>query len=337
MMTAMSTTDARRIAFLSIIRFIFAETDKYVVLCNMSMDKERDAIRSMGRAQYHFCTDGFKEGKLFYGDDDYAFGMAMVALIGHQYGLTIYVFTLMPNHLHIILEGTGADCLSAFNLLRRKFTARLKRLGHPPLPEDYWFHLTKIETPEQMRQEIIYVLRNPLEKGLGIVGGYLWSSGWLYHSGIGKLVDTMPDYKPSGRKISILLGGEHDIPDTWRFHPLLGVHPGSFVDTSLVLQLFPEPKDLQTALVKDYEVFFQIARRMGELYEFSKAEREAIVSQTLQKRFNGHRLNSLSEEERGKLAIILNHEFGFDSYQISKTIFVKEKTIRQLLASKLLR
>ena len=324
-------------ALLSIIRFIFVETDKYSVLCVMMTEKERDSIRSMGRGYYHLCTDGFKDGKLFYDEEDYAFGMAMVALIGHQYGLTIYVFTLMPNHLHIILDGTGADCLSAFDLLRRKLTARLKRMGRPALPENYGFHLTSIETPEQMKQEIIYVLRNPLEKGLGVVGGYLWSSGWLYHSDIKKLLDAQPEYKLSKRKIALLLGGEHDVPDTWRFHPYLGVHPGSFVDTSLVLKLFPEPKDLQTALVKDYEVFFQIAHRLGELCEFSKAEREAIVSQTLQKRFNGRHLNSLSEEEKGKMAIILNHEFGFDSYQISTSIFLREKTVRQLLSSKLLR
>jgi hypothetical protein len=61
------------------------------------------------------------------------------------------------------------------------------------------------------------------------------------------------------------LAGE--MPDLWHVHPYLGLLPESFVDTTLVERLFPSPKDLQTALVKDYEVYFQIARRLGELYE----------------------------------------------------------------------
>ena len=64
---------------------------------------------------------------------------------------------------------------------------------------------------------------------------------------------------------------------------------------------------------------------------------ESIVSQTLQKRFQGQNLKTMSEEDKGKLAIILNHEFGFTSYQISTTIFIKERIVRQLLSSKELR
>ena len=90
-------------------------------------------------------------------------------------------------------------------------------------------------------------------------------------------------------------------------------------------------------MVKDYEAYYQISRRLGDLCEFNKAEMTSIVSQILQKRFDSRGLSSLSEEEKGRLAIILNREFGFTSYQISTTIFIREKVIRQLLASKELR
>jgi hypothetical protein len=101
-----------------------------------------------------------------------------------------------------------------------------------------------------------------------------------------------------------------------------------------VRAVFPTPKDYQTALVKDYETYFQIANRLGEVVEFNKAERESIVNQTLQKRFNGKDLNAMTEQDKGKLAIILNRNFGFNSYQISTSIFLKERVVRQLLNSK---
>lgn len=296
--------------------------------------KERESYRTMGSGDYHFCTDGLNGRDIFNSVTQYAFGMLLLGLICFKYSIKIYAFTLMPNHIHIILNGTGVSCLQAFDFLKRKLSARLKRDGYSPLPEDYGFNLTLIESPEQMRNEIIYVLRNPLEKGLAIVGCYLWSSAWLYYSGINELADSIPETKASTRKIRKVTGGDEPFPQEWNLHPFLGLHPKHFVDTSRVLELFPDAKDLQIALVKDYETFFHIASRLGEIYEFSKAEREAIVSQVLQKRFNGRGLNSLSEGDKGKLAIILNREFGFSSYHISTTIFIKEKVIRQLLASK---
>ena len=323
--------------FFTIIRFIFEETDKSSVLCDMDIRKTRELYREQEKGNFHFCTDGLSQGNIFNDDAQYALGMILLGLISIKYSLKIYAFTLMPNHMHIILNGTGVNCVMAFDYLKRKLSARLKRDGYRPLPEDYWFKLTRIEDDGQMKGEVVYVLRNPLEKGLAVVGGYLWSTGWLYYSGLVDLIGNMSTIKPSTREIRKWTGGDESVPADWRFHPFLGLHPGCFVDTSLVLRLFPDPKDLQTALVKDYELFFQIASRLGELCEFSKSEQESIVSQTLQKRFNGRNLKSLTEEERGKLAIILNREFGFNSFQISTNIYIKERIVRQLLASKELR
>ena len=141
----------------------------------------------------------------------------------------------------------------------------------------------------------------------------------------------------SKRALTKMLGGMESLPEHWEIHPYIGLLPGFFVDVDAVKELFPHPKDLQIAIVKDYEVFVQIARRLGELTEYSKMEMETIVSQVLQNRFAGRSLRSLSEAEKGKLIITLNREFGMNSYQISTSVYVKEKIIRQLLAAKELR
>lgn len=296
--------------------------------------KEREALRSLSYGDYHFCTDGWKEGKLFHNPGQFAFGMILLGLISFRYYLRIHAFAMMPNHIHIILSGTGDTCLKAFDFLRRKILARLKRDGFPPLPETYWFKLVPIENDEQMRSEIIYVLRNALEKGFAAVGGYLWSSGWLYHSDFCTMLHAEPLMKLTKRHLYSWMGGRDRIPEDWRFHPYLGLLPDAFVDTSLVLRLFPDAKDLQTALVKDYETLYQVAGRLNEIITFNKAELGSIVAQTLQKRFDGRGLRLLSEVEKAKLAVILYREFGLNSYQISTSIFIKERAVRQLLSSK---
>lgn len=318
-------------------RLIFHKTANISVLCHMYKKKERESYRAMTNGYYHFCTDGLSGDVIFHNEAEYAFGMILMGLVSLKFSIRIYAFCLMPNHLHIILTGTGASCLLAFDYLKRKLSARLKKDGYAPLPEEYWFKLTRIETKEQMKQEIIYVMRNPLEKRLSIVGCYLWSSEWFYYSSLPELLDASPLPSLSKRAQKALIGGEEDIPDHWRFHPYIGLLPNYFVDTSMVHKLFPDPKDLQIAIVKDFEVFFQIANRLGELASFNKFEIESIVSNTLQKRFACKKLSELSDDEKGKLAIILNRELGLNSYQISTSIYMKEKAVRQLLASKELR
>ena len=284
----------------------------------MNIRKKRESYRKGEEGYYHLCTDGWKDGLIFHNAAQFAYGLIVLGLLCLRFNLTIYAFALMPNHIHLILKGTGAVCLDAFDYLKHKLSVRLKQDGHPPLPEDYWFKLVKIEDEEQLKREIIYVLRNPLEKGQYTVGGYLWASGWLYFSDLVYAMEGTSAASMSKRS-------------------KMGLRPDSFVDTSLVEKLFPSPKDLQTALVKDYEVYFQIASRLGELCEFSKNEIAGIVNQTLQKRFGGRNLKNLTEEDKGKMAIILNREFGLTSYQISTSIFLKELVVRQFLSSKELR
>jgi len=314
------------------------ETDNSFFICAMrESQKKREEYRTQKKNYYHFCTDGLQGGLIFNNNQQFAFGMFLMGLICILYGLRIYAFTLMPNHIHIILSGTGEDCLKAFDYLKRKLSLKLVKDGFTPLPKDYWFKLVPIESEEQIRSEIVYVLRNSLEKGYGVVGGYIWSSAWLYHSDVSIIVGGEPATGISCRDKRTLLLGKVTLPPEWVIHPIIGLHPGSFVDTSLVMRLFPEPKDLQTALVKDYEVMFQIAGRLGELQEFNKCEIEGIVTHVLQKRFSGRELGKLSDEEKGKMAIILNRDYGLDSYQISKSIYLKANIVRQLLASKELR
>ncbi len=297
----------------------------------------RAVYREEGNGYYHLCTDGWKENKIFNTRDQFAFGMLMLGVCCVKYPIKLYAFTLMDNHLHLILKGTGAVCLQVFDFLKRKFSQKLEKDACSPLPKDYGFRLVKITSEDQMKKEIVYVLRNCLEKELAIVGGYPWSSAWICHADLADAMTTFPVSSLSQRGLFKLLLGEEALPGDWLMNPYIGLMPTSFVDTSMMKRLFPSPKDLQTALVKDYECFYQISQRLGETVAFSKTEVQGLVNKQLQQRFHAQDLDMLSESERGNLAIILYREYGMTPKQISTAIFLKEKIIRQLITSKELR
>jgi REP element-mobilizing transposase RayT len=315
-------------------RVIFVETALLSLLCTMDNRKKRDDIRNMGKGYYHFCTDGLKGGKLFYTSAQFAYGMILIGLITLKFNIKVYAFVLMPNHIHIILSGTGENCLKAFDYLRKKISIRLIQDGYPPLPPDYGFVLVPITEPHRMKSEIAYVLRNPLEKNISIPYGYPWGSGWLYHSAMACYYNGTPVSDMSKREVKRLFTTCDIIPPHWEYSQERGLNPAGFVDLSLTDRLFPTPKDMESFIVKDYESYVRIANDLGETMEFSPSEIKDIVTSVLQSKFGGRSLNNLSEDEKCKLAVELANTYNLSSFEISRSIFLKEHIVRQVLYSK---
>jgi len=300
----------------------------------MKNRKEREEIRAKGKGYYHFCTDGLKTGKLFYNAAQLSYGMILIGLLVFKYNLKVYAFVLMPNHIHIILSGTGENCLKAFDYFKYKVSLRLKKDGYPPLPDDYGFILKEIPDKDCMKSELAYVLRNPLEKDYSSIAGHVWGSGWLYHSGISEFISGKRVDEMSEREVIRLTGTELALPGHWRLHPVMGLLPGSFVDMSMVKRLFPTAKDFEVAMVKDFESFVRTARALNEDIEFSSTEIKSIVNLTLQNSFKGTSLNELTQDAKCKLAVILGNKYGLTSYEISQGIYLKESIVRQVLSAK---
>ena len=257
-----------------------------------------------------------------------------MGLLTLLFDITIYDFSLMPNHVHLLLSGTGASCLAAFDYLRQKISARLRKDGYPPLPEDYWFKLVAVEDPEQMKNNFIYIDRNAYEIQQCIPSGYPWGAGYLHFSLMSDLISGMPASAFSKRKLEEMTGSRISIPAHWQFHPRYGLLPSSFVDNRLFLRLFQGPKDYESRLVKDYEAFVKIGRTLDEVPDFAPNELKDIVELQLQNLFPGRRLRQLSNEEKGRLATILSKEYDLTAEVIASSLGLSGHIVQQLLRAK---
>ena len=296
--------------------------------------KEREQYSGLKRGYYHLSTDGWKEGFLFHTKSQFAYGMTVIGLLTLLFDVKIYSFILMPNHVHIILSGTGEECLKAFDYLRMKLSSRLVKDGYPPLPDDYWFHLESIEGPEQMKSCIIYLDRNAYEQQTCVPCGYPWSSCYLQYSFLTKMITAPRAHNMSKRELERITGTRISIPGDWQFHPEYGLLPASFVDTSMFRKLFSGPKEYMSRLVKDYEAAAKIARSIGESIEYSKEEQEDIVKQMLQLYYSGKRLSQLNNDEKGKLAVMLMKQYDMSDRQIAGAIGMSEHLVSQFLCAK---
>ena len=108
---------------------------------------KRDEYKDLPKGYYHLSTDGRWGGIIFHTPELFAYGMVLMGLVTLQFPIEIYAFTLMDNHIHIVLSGTGSTCRELFHYLVRKLNTKLRTAGYPELPEDYGFKLVPIDSP----------------------------------------------------------------------------------------------------------------------------------------------------------------------------------------------
>ena len=296
--------------------------------------KEREEYRRWKKGYYHMSTDGWEDGLLFPTTSHYAYGTIVLGLITLLFDVKIHSFSLMPNHVHLILSGTGAACLDTFDYLRQKLSARLVKDGYPPVPEDYWFKLVPVEDEQQMKKVFIYVDRNAYEKQVSVPCGYPWSAGPLHHSFMGMVLQGQRADTFSKRQLIEITGTVKPIPSHWELHPQFGLLPRSFVDNRLFLRLFKSPKEYESRLVKDYEAFVQIAQSLGETLDYSEEDYAIIVHQLLLGQFSGRGLRELTNEEKGNLVVMLMKRYAMSAEQISQALNMSVHLVRQFLRAK---
>lgn len=295
---------------------------------------ELSDYRSLPRGYYHLCTDGWKTGKLFHTVAQYALGMATIALITLKFDVQIYVFELMPNHIHIILSATGAQCVDVFSFIRQRINKRLKAEGYPELPPDYGFKLVPIESKEALQKQVLYLARNAYEKGLCTPCGHMWGSSYLLYNQLaqfilGEKVKDMPV-----RKVERLIESRIPLPPEWEIHPVLGVLPSNFVKLDKVLEVFPNVKDYMTMMIKDYESYVRISNALGEELEWSVCEVKDITGQVVRNTSRGRSLNELSNEEKCQVAVRIHHDYGIAPKLLAQAVYIPERVIMQAIRSK---
>lgn len=281
---------------------------------------------------YHLCTDGWKEGRLFYTREQFAFGMATIGLVALMFNVRIYALELMPNHIHLVVAATGAECVKVFYYIIRRINKRLKKDGYPILPHTYSFKLVPIEDKEAMQKELVYLARNAYEKGACTPCGHMWGTGYLLYNQLAQFVRGKKVKEMSSREVSRLIESEVALPEEWEIHPELGVLPRNFLDIKKLQEVFPSPKDFVTFLVKDYESYNRLSKLYGEELEWSLSEARDVTDNMRQRVYPG-RVN-LTQEEKCLLASRIHQEYQIPLKLLSQTLFVPERILLQSVHSK---
>ncbi len=127
---------------------------------------------------HHVTQRGNRRERTFFEDGDYALYLDLLAEAAARYGLEIWSYCLMPNHVHVIAVPRDSDALGrAFGYVHRHYTgyvnARMRVTGH------LWQgRFSSVAMDEQhLLAALRYVALNPVRAGLAAQAeDWLWSS-----------------------------------------------------------------------------------------------------------------------------------------------------------------
>ena len=142
---------------------------------------------------YHVIARGNQRQSTFLDDQDYRAYLTRLATYRIRYGVILYAYCLMPNHVHLLLQPSDAPLAKFMQGLQQSYTQRFNRV-HDKVGHLFQGRYKAIvcETDAYLATLVRYIHLNPVRAGLADdPEGYLYSGHRAYLTGDGTgLIDT---------------------------------------------------------------------------------------------------------------------------------------------------
>ena len=140
----------------------------------------RTARIVLSNAPHHVFQRGHDKQPVFFEEDDYEFYLSILRKWTTEFGVKVYGYCLMTNHVHFVLD-PGSDVQSLAKTMKRvsgKHTRRINRLHDRT--GTLWesrFKSSPIQTDNYLLACCRYIDMNPVSAGMvRHAGEYRWSS-----------------------------------------------------------------------------------------------------------------------------------------------------------------
>ena len=285
---------------------------------------------------YHCASKGFDHSILFSDVGEFIAGMNRIgiclAMLRRDHPVIIIAFCLMDNHVHFILYGTREDCLRWMALYHRlTMIWQKKHRTGDPVDEVWEYDAWQISAPEDLKEKIAYVLRNPTVARMGFVpGGYRWSSAALVFT------DTTGQ-KAGGRRTGTLSSYESRnlfqtraiLPEDWIVQPDGMIWPGCYTDYQRVEKMFGHPQQYLYSLNQNVEpaVNQQMYQESISLPDQDVRQMAKSLSKSL---FGAAELTSLDLSQRIQLCRHLKKQAGASLKQLARVVHLPLAELKKI-------
>lgn len=280
---------------------------------------------------YLFTSDHLEKRLLFQDEKDYVYGANTLALGTLKFKkVKVLCYSLMGNHIHLLLMGNYGDCLAFYAWVLRRLAQWLSaRYGTGGLLKLNDSDVQAVVDREMLLNEVAYLLRNAYKARIESPFSYSWAPFECYFNPYLPLMHGDP--VPGAREARDLFGTHIVIPSEWE--QVQGrILNKCFVDYRTVermvgsgLALFDRVRryNLESVIAVSHGIEDQILFTDAEIQEKIKVICDAEFHVT------SHHL--LSKKDLLLLARTLAQRFSCPQKQISRLLGIESSVLEQLL------
>lgn len=279
---------------------------------------------------WHLCSDSLPSGLLFKDDSDYIAGMNGIALALLDVNVKIYCFTLMSNHIHVLLSGTMKEVFAFFEHWKKRVAQHVFRGWAISPVRGLKCSLFDIPDTERFMATVNYIMRNCVSASIGDPYSYPWCSCRVYfnrgiYPAMARRAGEMG--KDEARR---LFHTHEKIPDNYMIAPSGVILPESYVCAEKVENLYRKPISLFWGFVNKNveEASVQFSGNVG-----SGGEDDTSLLKELQPEFLKRGVRGFDEMDEGKKRLmvpVMRCRYRCSFKQISRLTRLDVKTVRLL-------
>lgn len=267
----------------------------------------------------HLSTSHLENDLLMENDEDRTVTLNMIALCSRKTGIDVLAYALMSNHIHLMLRADEVQGRTFFEHLHKRLMRYYSSIGRKGCVNGITCGITPITSIRQFRDELVYVIRNPFVVQDDVhLFSYRWCSGYLYFNTFLSSTAGKPADRISYReRRAITRTSDEALPPEFRIEGRL-ILPESFVNYTLVEQLFENARKFLNWSLRNVEAQVQVAQAYGERPHLSDDELFILSRDLCERMFGTRKPQELDESQKKEFAMTLRNQYHAGNKQLAR-------------------
>ena len=277
-----------------------------------------------------FTTEHQLRTRIFRASEDFLYGVNTLAIGTLGFRVRILCYTLMDNHLHLLLKGRYEDCLAYFNWVMHRLAMMLKsRYGIRGVLKAGNADVQHVKDSPMLLNEVAYLLRNAYKARIDSPYAYPWAPFEVYFNPYLSFIKG--DRFPGPEAARDLLGTHATIPADWE-HVDGRILNKCFVDYRTVEKIVGSGLTLFDRL-RRYDLESVVAQSHGiqEQLAFTDSEMQEKVLAVCRNELHAESPHQLGRIDLLRLARTLAFRFGAAKKQISRLLGIDPEVLDSAL------
>lgn len=279
---------------------------------------------------FMFTSDHQLRQLIFRTASDFSYGVNTLAIGTLKFKVRILCYTLMGNHLHLLVMGCYEECLAYFRWVLLRLAQVLKtRYGISGLLKANTADVQYVVDSQMLLNEVAYLLRNAFKAHIDSPYSYPWASFEVYFNPY--LEKIRGECFPSTDVAKRILGTHATIPMHWE-HLQERILNKCFVDYRTVERLVGSSLVLFDRIRRfNLESIVAQAHGVEEQLTFTDSEMQEKILVLCRNEWHVESPHQLNRKDLLQLARSLAYRFASPGKQISRLLGIDPNVLDQAL------